>query len=66
VTCDSLWSDTDEGQLKNYEKHLSQCHFAYEKLHKDWPGMKRDLSGDRPATDRLRHGKTPTDLQVSL
>jgi hypothetical protein len=33
-------------------KNLSQCHFIHQKPH-------MDLRGERPATNRLSHGKAP-------
>ena len=33
-------------------KNLSQCLFAHQKSHMDWPGIEAGLRGDSAATDR--------------
>jgi len=35
-----LWKDTEEGNLKCFDRNPSQCHFAHHKFHIVWPGIK--------------------------
>jgi len=35
MSMEQWWNDTDRGNLKYWERNLSQCHFAHHKSHMD-------------------------------
>ena len=56
MTLEHWWNDTDTGQHKSLEKHLSQCHFVHHKPHSDcWVPCVRmaDRPGKRCQSQRL-------------
>jgi hypothetical protein len=55
------WKGIDRGKPKNSERNLSQCHFVHDKSNMDWPGCQLGPHCERPATNRLSHGKAKSD-----
>jgi hypothetical protein len=57
-----LWRATVEwcwqGKSKNSVRNLSQCHFANQKSHVDWPGWEPWTPRWRTASSRLSHSTT--------
>jgi hypothetical protein len=59
------WDDNDREKSKQYEKHLSHCHFVNHNL--TWSSLRSNLGlcGESMATNRLTHGTT-LKCEVSL
>jgi hypothetical protein len=40
MSTEHIWDDTEEGNLKYFDRNQSQCHFVHHKSHTVWPGIK--------------------------
>jgi hypothetical protein len=56
IIMEHRWNEIDRGKPKYSERNLSQCHFVHHKSYMDWPGSNPGLRGEKPVTNRLRHG----------
>jgi len=49
------WNDADRERAQYSDRNLSQCHRVPHKPHRDFPGLKPFIRGERTATDSVNH-----------